>query len=76
MFSETDAQRLFSYYPVLGKKHNPNLMIRQRINSGETIDRMVSVRFGATEERVAKRKGLRIVVTDADGAKTEIVEKL
>jgi predicted short-subunit dehydrogenase-like oxidoreductase (DUF2520 family) len=75
-FSETDAQRLFTYYPVLGKKYNPNLMIRQKINPGETMDRMISVRFSGSEDRVQKRKGLRIVVTDADGAKTEIVEKL
>jgi len=75
-FSETDAQRLFTYYPVLGKKHNPNLMIRQKINPGESIDRMVSVRFAGPEDRVNNRKGLRIVVTDVDGAKTEIVEKL
>jgi hypothetical protein len=75
-FSETDAQRLFTYYPVLGKKHNPNLMIRQKINPGESIDRMVSVRFGATEERVGKRKALRIVVTDVDGTRTVIIEKL
>lgn len=75
-FSETDAQRLFTYYPVLGKKHNSNLMIRQKINPGESIDRMVSVRFPGTEDRVARRKGLRIVVTDVDGAKTEITEKL
>jgi hypothetical protein len=75
-FSETDAQRLFTYYPVLGKKHNSNLMIRQKINPGESIDRMVSVRFAGNEERVEKRKRLRIVVTDVDGAKTEITEKL
>ena len=76
LFTETDAQRLFSFYPVLGKKHNPNLMIRQKINSGESIDRMISVRFPGTEARVQNRKGLRIVVTDVDGAKTEIREKL
>ena len=75
-FSETDAQRLFTYYPVLGKKYNPNLMIRQKINPGESIDRMVSVRFPGTEETFQKRKGLRILITDVDGAKTEIVEKL
>jgi hypothetical protein len=67
---------MFEYYPVLGKKYNPNLMIRQKINPGESIDRMVSVRFPGTEENFQKRKGLRIVVTDVDGAKTEIVEKL
>ena len=60
----------------LGKKYNPNLMIRQKINPGQTIDRMISVRFPGGEERVQKRKGLRIIVRDIDGAKTEIVEKL
>jgi hypothetical protein len=76
IFPEQDAKKLFDYYPVLGKKYNPNLMIRQKINPGETIDRMVSVRFPGTEESFQKRKRLRIVVTDVDGAKTEIVEKL
>jgi hypothetical protein len=76
MFSETDAQRLFTYYPVLGKKYNPNLMIRQKINPGQTIDRMISVRFPGGEERVQKRKGLQIIVRDIAGAKTEILEKL
>ena len=75
-FPESDAKRLFAYYPVLGKKYNPNLMIRQKINPGETIDRMVSVRFPGTEESFQKRKRLRIIVRDVDGAKTEIVEKL
>lgn len=74
-FSETDAKRLFDYYPVLGKKYNANLTIRQKINSGESIDRMVTVRFGATDEQIQKRGALRIVITDVDGAKTEIVEK-
>jgi len=75
-FPEPDAQRLFTYFPVLGKKYNPNLMIRQKINSNQTIDRMVSVRLPGTEAAFAKRKALRILVTDVDGAKTEIVEKL
>jgi hypothetical protein len=61
---------------VLGKKYNPNLMIRQKINPGETIDRMISVRFPGGEEQVQKRKGLRIIVRDIDGIKTEIDEKL
>ena len=54
---ETDAQRLFTYYPVLGKKYNPNLMIRQKINSNETIDRMISVRFPGTESKFSKAQG-------------------
>lgn len=75
IISETDAQRLFAYFPVLGKKDNPNLMIRQKINSGATVDRMVSVRFPGPDERVQGRKSLRIVLRDADGARTEIAYK-
>ena len=74
-FSEIDARRLFEYYPLLGKKYNDNLTIRHKIKSGESIDRMISVSFKASEEQVAKRGAIRIVVTEADGAKTEIVEK-
>jgi hypothetical protein len=74
-FSETEAQRLFTYYPVLGKKDNPNLMVRQKVESGETIDRMVTVRFTGPDANVQARRSFRIVVTDADGAKTEIAEK-
>ncbi|HYP05479.1 MAG TPA: hypothetical protein VER03_04520 [Bryobacteraceae bacterium] len=74
VFSESDAQQLFNYYPVLGKKYNPNLMVRQKINSGQSIDRMVTVRLGAKDEKIQQRKALRIVITDVDGAKTEILE--
>lgn len=75
LFSELEAQRLFDFYPVLGKKYNANLTIRQKINRGETIDRMVTVRVPATEKRTQDRGALRIVVTDVDGVKTEITEK-
>lgn len=75
IFSESDARQVFNYYPVLGKKYNPNLIVRQKINPGETIDRMVTVRFAAKDDRIQSREGLRIVITDIDGAKTEIVEK-
>jgi hypothetical protein len=74
-FSETDAQRLFDYYPVLGQKYNPNLKVRQKISPGESIDRMVTVSFKATDEQIEKRKAIRIVITDVDRVKTEIVEK-
>ena len=75
LFSETDAQRLFTYYPVLGKKYNANLTIRQKINPGESIDRMITVRFKATDEAIRNRKAIRIVITDVDRATTEIIEK-
>jgi hypothetical protein len=60
---------------VLGQKYNPNLKVRQKISPGESIDRMVTVSFKATDEQIEKRKAIRIVITDVDRVKTEIVEK-
>ena len=74
VFSEYDARRLFEFYPVLGKKYNENLVIRQKINSGQSVDRMIAARIGSPVEQLEKRKAIRIVVTDVDGAKVEIVE--
>lgn len=72
--SERDAQLVFQYYPVLGKKYNQNLMIRQKINPNETIDRMIVARFPGKETVITTRKNLKFVVTDADRATTTLSE--
>src|SRR5512133_1585635 len=33
-FSDADAQRVFDYYKVLGKKYNPTLVTREQVNPG------------------------------------------
>ena len=74
IFAETDIRRLLGYYKTLGEKYSPGLLRKDKINSGETTDRSFAVSAPMTDERLAQRKAFRIVVHDADGAKTEIRE--
>jgi len=75
VFPESDIQRVLDYYPMLGKKYNPGLLLRDRIKSQETTDRTVSVSIPMTDEQLAKRKRIRMIVHDADGATTEVAER-
>jgi hypothetical protein len=75
VFSESDIRRVIDYYPNLGKKYTPGLLRRDRIRSGETTDRSIAFNAPMTDERFAGRKAVRLVIADADGAKTEVVEK-
>ncbi len=75
VFSEIDARRLFDYYKVLGIKFNQTLLIKDKIDPGKTIDRMLAVRFTGTDADIQERKGLKISIEDVDGLKTEMVER-
>ena len=57
IFSEIDATRMFEYYKVLGPKHNKTLIRRERLDSGQSVDRMIAARFDASDEAVQGRKG-------------------
>lgn len=72
--SEADAESLFRYYPLLGQKYNPSLVVRTRIAARQSLDRMIAARFELREEDVERRKGLRVRVEDVDGAVSEIAE--
>jgi hypothetical protein len=75
IFAEIDAQRMFDYYKVLGEKYNRTLVLRERLNSGQTIDRMIAVQFDTSDEVIQDRKALRMVVHEVlAAAKSEIVE--
>jgi hypothetical protein len=74
VISETDARRLFEYFPALGQKYNESLLIRTRIQAGRSIDRMIAVRFEVPEKLVAERKGLTVRVEDMSGPVTEVSE--
>jgi hypothetical protein len=75
VFAEGDIQRVIDYYPTIGKKYSPGLLRRDKINSGESLDRSMAISAPMTDERLQKRKALRVVVHDVDGAKAEIVER-
>jgi hypothetical protein len=73
--SESDAKTLFQYVPLLGQKFNDTLLMRDKVPSGTTEDRMVAVRFEAPESRVDGRKRFLLRIEDVDGPVTEIPEK-
>jgi hypothetical protein len=73
--AEVDARRLFEYYSAsLGQKYNDTLKMKDVIASGETIDRMVMVRFEAPEAKIKGRAGLKLRFEEIDGQVTEIAE--
>ena len=73
--SDVSAKRLFEYYPLLGQKYNRSLLMRDRVESRETMDRMICARFEVPDSTVELRKRLIVRIEDVDGAVSEIVEE-
>lgn len=74
IFSDVDAQRMLEYYKVLGPKHNKTLIRRERLDSGQSVDRMIAARIDANDEAVHDRKAIRLIIHDVDGPKSEVIE--
>ncbi len=72
---ETDAQRLFQYYPLLGQKYNESLILRDRIEPGQKLDRMIATRFEFPAATAELRRRVIIRVEEVDGAIAEIKEQ-
>jgi hypothetical protein len=69
-----DATNLFHYFPALGQKFNPSLVLRTKIRPHETMDRMVAVRFEVPEKVLQQRKGLHIHIVELDGPVADFSE--
>ena len=70
-----DATRLFEGLPLLGQKYNDTLVIRDKIPSQASMDRMVAARFEAPESKLESRKRFLIRIEDVDGPVSELSEK-
>jgi hypothetical protein len=75
VISDSDAKRLFDYYPDLGAKYNESLITREKIPPGAYLDRMISARFEAPEPQLADRKQIIVRIEDVDGASTQLMEE-
>jgi hypothetical protein len=73
--SDGDTQRLFDGLPILGRKYNKTLQIRERINAHASADRMIAARFQAPVSLLDGRKRFVIHVEEADGVTVEIKER-
>jgi hypothetical protein len=72
--SETDIRRVFEYHPLLGKKFNDSLLLKDKIGPRVTEDRMIAARVEMTEAQLQKRARLILRIEEIDGLKCDIVE--
>lgn len=67
--ARSDMNRVFDYYKILGPKFNEVLIVRDRINGGDGIDRMLAARFTIAAADADQRKSIRLTLLDVDGPK-------
>lgn len=72
--SETDVKRVFEYHPLLGRKFNDTLVLKEKIPPRTTEDRMIAARFEMPEARLQERAKLILRIEEIDGVKSDIVE--
>jgi hypothetical protein len=73
--SEMDAVRLFEGLPVLGQKFNPTLVMRERLGSHGSADRMIAARFQAPMALLDGRKRFIVRIEEVDGKSFEYAEE-
>jgi hypothetical protein len=73
--SEVDAIRLFEGLPVLGQKFNPTLIMRERLGSHRSADRMIAARFQAPMALLDGRKRFVVRIEEVDGKSFEYAER-
>ena len=71
---EMDIRRIFEYYPLLGKKYNESLVLKDKIAARSTEDRMIAARFEIPQSLLDGRKSLKVRIEDVDGPVSELVE--
>ena len=73
--SEMDATRLFEGLPVLGQKYNKTLLMRERLGSRGSADRMIAARFQAPLAMLDGRKRFIVRIEEVDGKSFEYSER-
>jgi hypothetical protein len=73
--SEMDASRLFEGLPVLGQKYNKTLLMRERLGSHGSADRMIAARFQAPLSMIDGRKRFIVRIEEVDGKSFEYSER-
>ncbi|MCX6630608.1 MAG: hypothetical protein NTW28_23580 [Candidatus Solibacter sp.] len=73
--SEVDAKRLFEAVPVLGPKFNTTLLMRERLGSHGSADRMIAARFQAPLVLLDGRKRFMVRIEEVDGKVFEYAER-
>jgi hypothetical protein len=70
-----DATRLFEALPVLGPKFNTTLLMRERLGSHGSADRMIAARFQSPLALLDGRKRFVVRIEEVDGKSFEYAER-
>lgn len=73
--ARSDMNRVFDYYKLLGPKYNEILVIRDRVNGGQMMDRMLAATFPVAAAEVDNRKNLILTLQDIDGPEFTFSER-
>lgn len=73
--SAADADNVLQYFPMLGHRYNPYLLMRDKIPARSRVDRTLAARFDIPAADLDQRKNLEIRVEEVDGATAVIKEK-
>ncbi len=63
----SDADRMFSYYKLLGPQYNPVMREQDSVAPGASLDRMTAFRLAAPFADVERRKGITLRLGDSSG---------
>jgi hypothetical protein len=74
IISDVDSQRVFDALPLLGKKYNPSLVLKDSIPGHATWDRMIGARLDVPEAQLQQRKRFIVSIEEVDGNIFEIAE--
>lgn len=70
-----DLPMLFRAHPDLGKLEHTAARDREHIAPGQTVDRIIAVRYDFPESDLKRRKDLQLVVEDVTGPRLELTAK-
>ena len=70
-----DLANVFRNYPLLGEQYNPPLKALEEVGAHGSVDRMIGIRFDASDETIAKRRDLVLDLGYINGPLVELTAK-
>lgn len=70
-----DLDNVFRNYPVLGERYNEPFKAWDEVKPRERLDRMIGVRFDASDAQIAGRKDIDLRIEDISGTVVDLKTK-
>ncbi len=69
--SAADANKLFTYYPLLGQRFNDVMVLRDNVPANQTVDRMMAFQLSLPWADLEARKKVTMQIEDVTGPVAE-----